>query len=98
MKMAAFKAVCPLEIGDTVAIRRAEKPGETATAYYIPTGAPIILTGTVAIHKITDIATLHYLKSGEVQFMYEIDNSGKYMPLAVKMPIKEYDEALKRRR
>lgn len=97
MKMAAFKAVCPLEIGDTVAIRPTQKPGETATAYYIPTGAPIVLTGAVAIHQITDIATLHYLKKGEVQFLYEIDNSGKYMPLAVKMPIKEYDEALKRR-
>ena len=97
MKMAAFKAVRPLEIGDTVAIRQAEKPGEKATAYYLPAGAAVVMTGAITIHKITDIVTLHYLKSGEVQFMYEVDNSKRYTPLAVKMPIKEFDDILKHR-
>lgn len=36
MKAEFFKAVCPLEIGDTVAIRLAEKGGETREAYYLP--------------------------------------------------------------
>jgi hypothetical protein len=35
MKAEFFKAVCPLEIGDTVAIRLAEKGGETREAYYL---------------------------------------------------------------
>lgn len=60
MKAEFFKAVCPLEIGDTVAIRLAEKGGET-------------------------------------QFLYELDNCGKYIPLTVKVPVREFAEELKRR-
>lgn len=62
MKAEFFKAVCPLEIGDTVAIRLAEKGGETREAYYLPQGCVAITPGAVALHKVTDIATLHYLK------------------------------------
>lgn len=29
-------------------------------------------------HIITDIAAVHYVKSGTVQFMYELDGNGKY--------------------
>ena len=36
MKAEFFKAVCPLEIGDTVAIK-VSKDGETKEALYMPT-------------------------------------------------------------
>lgn len=61
MKAEFFKAVCPLEIGDTVAIK-ATKDGETKEALYLPQGCTVITTAAVALHKVTDIATLHYLK------------------------------------
>lgn len=38
MKAEFFKAVCPLEIGDTVAIK-VSKDGETKEALYLPQGA-----------------------------------------------------------
>lgn len=37
MKAEFFKAVCPLEIGDTVAIKTT-KDGETKEALYLPQG------------------------------------------------------------
>lgn len=55
------------------------------------------LTAAVALHKVTDIATLHYLKKGETQFLYELDACGKYEPLTVKVPVREFAEELKRR-
>ena len=61
MKAEFFKAVCPLEIGDTVAIK-ASKDGEAKEALYLPQGCTVITTAAVALHKVTDIATLHYLK------------------------------------
>ena len=64
----------------------------------MPDGQIVVLSGALAIHKITDILTLHFLKNSDVSFMYELDGSGKYEPLTVKMTIKEYDEALKKRR
>lgn len=97
MKMAAFKAVCPLELGDTVAVTTSKAAGEPKEAYYLPDGHMVILSGAVSIHKVTDILTLHFLKNSDVSFMYELDGSGRYEPLTVKMPIKEYDEALKAR-
>lgn len=97
MKMAAFKAVCPLELGDTVAVTAPKAAGEAKEAYYLPDGHIVILSGAVSIHKVTDILTLHFLKNSDVSFMYELDRSGRYEPLTAKMPIKEYDEALKNR-
>ena len=97
MKVSAFKAVCPLELGDTVAIKPAKTADEIPEAYYLPDGQIVVLSGALAIHKITDILTLHFLKNSDVSFMYELDGSGRYEPLTVKMPIKEYDEALKNR-
>ena len=29
-------------------------------------------------HTITDIVCVHYVKSGRVEFAYELDNSGEY--------------------
>ena len=50
MKAEFFKAVCPLEIGDTVAIK-ATKDGETKEALYLPQGCTAITTAAVALHK-----------------------------------------------
>lgn len=96
MKAEFFKAVCPLEIGDTVAIKTT-KDGETKEALYLPQGCTVITTAAVALHKVTDIATLHYLKKGETQFLYELDDCGKYEPLTVKVPVREFAEELKHR-
>lgn len=63
MKAEFFKAVCPLEIGDTVAIK-VTKDGEVKEALYLPQGCTVITTAAVVLHKVTDIATLHYLKKG----------------------------------
>jgi hypothetical protein len=73
------------------------KGGETREAYYLPQGCVAITPGAVALRKVTDIATLHYLKKGETQFLYELDNCGKYIPLTVKVPVREFAEELKRR-
>lgn len=59
MKMTAFNATCPFEIGDR--IRDA-------------------VTG--AQRTITDIACVHYVKSGRIDFLFELDNSGKFVVLA----------------
>ena len=96
MKAEFFKAVCPLEIGDTVAIK-VSKDGEAKEALYLPQGCTVITTAAVALHKVTDIATLHYLKKGETQFLYELDGCGKYEPLTVKVPVREFADELKRR-
>ena len=31
--------------------------------------------------EITDIAAIHYVKSGDVDFQYELNHSGRYIPL-----------------
>ena len=97
MVQAMFSAKCPLEIGDTVFVKDKENNESIRQAYYIPKGAAVIFKGPTERHKITDICTLNYLKSGEVQFIYEMDNSGKYEPLKVKVPITEFAELLKQK-
>lgn len=52
MQKAAFAAVCPFELGDTILKGGAGK-------------------------MITDILTVHSLKTGQVAFLYEFDNSGR---------------------
>lgn len=32
-------------------------------------------------HTITDIVCMHYLKTGAVQFLFELDNSGKLVSI-----------------
>lgn len=96
METAVFKAVCPLEIGDTVAIG-AGKTAAVRTAYYLPAGMEVVVAGAVSIHTVTDIATTHYLKSGETVFRYELDGSGRYEALTVKVPVREAAAELKRR-
>lgn len=52
MRKAAFMAVCPFELGDSIL-----KNGTRKT--------------------ITDILVVHSLKTGQVIFLYELDNSGR---------------------
>lgn len=67
MKMTAFNATCPFEIGDK--IRDA-------------------VTG--AQRTITDIACVHYIKAGRIDFLFELDNSGHFVIL-VKQPANTTD-------
>ena len=60
MKLAAFNARCPFEIGDKV-----QETPETGGK----------------VRTITDIACTHYVKSGEVRFLYELDNNGRYVSI-----------------
>lgn len=66
MKLAAFNAVCPYEIGDKVVILEAAGKNDNGVMY-------IQREGTI-----TDIACTHYIKSGRVIFTYELNGSGKY--------------------
>lgn len=65
MKVAAFRAVCPFEIGDRIPMTK--KTGDR--------------TFSVTISTITDIACTHYIKKGMVEFTYEFDGNGRYVKL-----------------
>lgn len=67
MKVAAFSAKCPYEIGDKIQVIKEIHTG----------GRKQYMTEPATI---TDIACTHYLKSGEVHFTYELDGSGAYIP------------------
>ena len=45
METAVFKAVCPLEIGDTVAIGVGKTAAGVRTAYYLPAGMEVVVAG-----------------------------------------------------
>lgn len=75
MKLAAFNATCPFEIGDKIKIRR-EIRGELAKRFHL-----IPATVVEEAHTITDIVCVHSVKNGTVTFMYELDNSGKMVIL-----------------
>lgn len=93
MKRRMFKAVCPLEVGDLVAITR---NGSGKVAYYIPEGTMLEINGEVTVQRVTDIMTQHYFKSGRVKFLYELNGSGNYEDLMVKIPIRQMADELKR--
>lgn len=92
MRLSAFSAVCPLEIGDKVIVKR---EGSEKTIYLIwpddklPSAVKqseewraLLENGKESV--ITDIAAVHFARSGKVQFQYELDNSGIYEILIVK--------------
>ena len=103
MKTGVFKAFCPLEIGDIVIIALPDpvktiNPAEPQEATWIPKNTMLVFNPDTLpfgfeIKTVTDIATLHYLKSGETQFMYELDSCKSYKPLKVKYPDKEHGPA-----
>lgn len=71
MKMTAFNAVCPYEIGDKVKVAIPVQKEKANDGQMF----------SVGVAKITDIACTHYIKSGEIVFTYELNNSGQYAPL-----------------
>ena len=76
MKTAIFNAVCPFEIGDKIRVTN-----------IIGTGSPLAgLELREEVRTITDIACIHYLRSGNVEFRYELDHSGYYAPIGEQDP------------
>ena len=73
MKLAAFNATCPFEIGDKITERREIHP--TGLAFNGPVFTEVTRT-------ITDIVCVHSVKNGTVTFLYELDNSGKLVHIA----------------
>lgn len=66
MKQSYFIAQCPFEIGDRV-IKKHSAQG--ITQMQEPIKVPVI----------TDIAAIHFVKTGAVSFCYELDNSRVYL-------------------
>lgn len=71
MKMAAFKAHCPYEIGDEIKTRRRISP-EEAEAFHIDPE-----TVVKEVHTITDIVCIHSVKDMAVGFLFELDGDTK---------------------
>lgn len=68
MKQSYFIAQCPYEIGDMI-IKKHSSLGGTELQIEELSKAPVI----------TDIATIHFVKTGVVSFCYELDNNGAYL-------------------
>lgn len=75
MKLAAFNATCPFEIGDKIKSRRRVKPGEAETFRLDPAAV------VEEVHTITDIVCVHSVKNGTVTFLYELDGRGPLVRL-----------------
>lgn len=92
MMKSCFTAKCPLELGDTVAIM----PEQAATLYYLPEGVKLNEeTAKVAeLHKVTEIAAMHYLKAQKVVFLYQLDNTEDLIAYKVKTPIVQMSQAM----
>ena len=76
MKLAAFNATCPFEIGDKIKTRKLVREDTAERAHLSP--AKVI----EEVHTITDIVCEHSVKHGTVTFLYELDNSGKLVHIA----------------
>lgn len=76
MKLAAFNATCPFEIGDKIKTRKLVREDMAERAHLSP--AKVI----EEVHTITDIVCEHSVKHGTVTFLYELDNSGKLVHIA----------------
>ena len=83
MKLAAFNATCPFEIGDKIKIRR-EIRGELAKRFHL-----IPATVVEEVHTITDIVCQYSAQTGEAVFLYELDGRG---------PLVKIQEAPRRKR
>lgn len=69
MKLAAFNAVCPFEIGDKIGLRKnaCAVGGRTLDV--------------IVERTITDIVCMHSVKDGTVKFLYELDNDGRLVEI-----------------
>ena len=75
MKLAAFNATCPFEIGDKIKTRKLVREDMAARAHLSPA------TVIEEEHTITDIVCMNYVRSGKTEFLYELDDSGKLVRL-----------------
>lgn len=76
MKFTAFNATCPFEIGDRIKSQRRVSP-EEAVRFNLTAAAVV-----EEVHTITDIVCQHSIKTGEILFLYELDNSGELVVIA----------------
>lgn len=82
MKMTAFRAVCPVEIGDEIFII-----GDKA--YYLVPGVKATQKFWYSLlqqsdrRNIEDIATVMYYKSGNVEFQYKLNGEQEYRRLNI---------------
>lgn len=75
MKLAAFNATCPFEIGDKIKSRRRVKPGEAETFRLDPAAV------VEEVRTITDVVCQHSTQTGETVFLYELDGRGPLVRL-----------------
>lgn len=80
MVITQFKARCPFEIGDEIRSRRpspvhcvTNAEGHPLPGYFVD-----IIEET---HIITDIVCMHSVKTGTVEFLYELDGHGPLVRL-----------------
>ena len=92
MMKSFFKAQCPLELGDTVAIF----PGEPATLYYLPDGVKLSKNTAekAELHKVTEIMAQHFVKAQKVVFAYQLDNTEDFVTYTVKVPVQQMAKAV----
>lgn len=69
MKVAAFNARSPYEIGDKIQVITTAGKNQDGRLYM------------TTYATITDIACTHYVRTGKAIFTYELDGSGEYIPL-----------------
>lgn len=46
------------------------------------------------LHKVTEIAAMHYLKAQKVVFLYQLDNTEDLIAYKVKTPIAQMSQAM----
>lgn len=83
MQKAFFKATCPVEIGDIIIKKDGERQ---AVIFHNGQKGGLLIQHPAKFRRITDIAAVHFLKTGQVHFQYELDNSGHYEVLEFVMP------------
>jgi len=76
MKYTEFRATCPFEIGDKIRILP-----QNYFSGFMQERREAVLAATKE-YTITDIMLIHLLKTEEVLFAYELNNSGKYIKLS----------------
>lgn len=75
MVIAEFKARCPFEIGDIIKSRKMIPSSADVKKFGFPR---YIVEDT---HTITDIVCMHSVKTGTVEFLYELDGHGPLVRL-----------------
>ena len=81
MKLAAFNAVCPFEIGDKIGMRKnaCAVGGRISANIFSHVGGRTL--DVIVERTITDIVCMHSVKAGTVKFLYELDNDGRLVEI-----------------